>query len=325
LLAVKPDTATVPKSAIDDTDTSSLPGGEKMALILELSEQVTEQQDKITKLEKKLKEKEQVVDELRKRMKNNSQYLSALTKFKNAKDANGSGDLNDANQAASKSVDPTKSHLRQGKQGTTNSSHNRESAKLKKEHPIDSLFTVDEESSDNEEENLTKLSNLLHGVKAEKGKYRLDTESPVDTNNSAVQNEHSAEIEESNGRDSGLGSAGKREEKEQKKYKLDDKPGSGSKWTDVSDFGDLGSGLSDSDFEQYGLSQGKVSSAPPKLQNTGGVRLKKKSNSLKRHVSSKKSDRPPPPNMAFVDNRDTLGDDMLVNQLSPIYSPVQVS
>ncbi|XP_045216666.2 uncharacterized protein PF3D7_1120000-like isoform X2 [Mercenaria mercenaria] len=297
-------------------DSPKLPGGEKMALILELSEQVTEQQDRITKLERKLKEKDQIVDELRSKLKNNSQYLSVLNKTKEDKEKH------ERNKTAGGNVGSNTGYAK-------NPSIKNDKNLFRNENGIDGLFTVEEESSENEEENLTKLSTLLQGVKSSNKEF-INSDHSEGGENDVLGNgripETFEDLEANNGRDSGLGSAGKREEKGDIKSDSG-KPGRiGMEWKDMTHSFESGSGLSDSDFEQYGPGLSKVSSAPPKLQNGNGARIKKKSNSLRRHASSKKNDRPPRPGVAFVNSVDTFHkDDHIINKLSPIISPVEVS
>lgn len=295
-----------------------LPGGEKMALILELSEQVAEQQDKISKLEHKLNEKEQVVTDLRTKLKNNAKYLSVLNKTNEGKGTEEPCPLEDG--GSNKYLTPKTTNINKSTL-TRNQMLKNDRVPFKNDHVAEGLFTVNEESSENEDDSLLKLSSYLSGVKADV-KVRTSLDQSEEKKEGQIF-ESFEDLEANNGRDSGLGSAGKRDEKADKKVEFDR---SGMDWKDVSCSLEAGSGLSDSDFEQYGPSQSKVSSAPPKLQNGGGVRHKKKSNSLRRHASSRKEDRPPRPGMAFVNSAGTLHkDDHIVNKLSPIISPVEVS
>lgn len=289
-----------------------------MALILELSEQVAEQQDKIKKLEEKVKERDQTVEDLRAKLKNNSQYLSVLNKTTEDKVKH--------ERMKTAGISSSSSNVT-GYARNTNSKNVRTSYEIDKN--IDGLFTVDEESSENEEDCLLKLSANLKDVKSIK-KDNINIDSPKHTKSGVLGMGPAAdsfeELEANNGRDSGLGSAGKREEDGDMKTGASMKGRSVMDWKDRTHSFESGSGLSDSDFEQYGPSISKVSSAPPKLQNGQGTKLKKKSNSLRRHASSKKNDRPPRPGVAFVNSADSFHeDDHIINKLSPIISPVQVS
>jgi uncharacterized coiled-coil protein SlyX len=307
-----------PKFSIVE-DSPILPGGEKMALILELSEQVTEQQDKINKLERKLKDRDQTVEDLRAKLKNNSQYLSVLNKT--TEDKVKHERMKSAGLGGSDGNNITGYPRNMGMKNTRNS--------YEIDKNIDGLFTVDEESSENEEDCLLKLSANLKDVKAS-NKNLVSIDSPKYAK-SGILNVGSAsepfdDLEANNGRDSGLGSAGKREEGGEVKTESGKKTRKDRDWKDRTHSFESGSGLSDSDFEQYGPGVSKVSSAPPKLQNGQGTKLKKKSNSLRRHASSKRNDRPPRPGVAFVNTADSLHeDDHIINKLSPLISPVEVS
>lgn len=314
-----------------------LAGGEKMTLILDLSQQVTEQQDKIAKLERIVEDKDQVVGELRARMKNNAQYLSALNKTDATQRKGrvqsysiGNGDGNTELIDAVANVGDTTVNL---KVGTDNSSLRNEKIQFKTDHGNDGLFTVDEESSGNEEDDsLKKLSSLLKDVKVDNDKAPASVDSFNENNDYIPDNSGDMaglfeELETNNGRDSGLGSAGKREDEYGRKTGQN-RPWhrTGSDGKDVSLSMDSGSGLSDSDFEPYGPAQSKIASAPPKLQTDGGAKLKKKSNSLRKRASNMKDDKPPRPGVAFVNSAESMHrDDNLMSKLSPIISPVEVS
>ncbi|KAL4228312.1 hypothetical protein ACF0H5_013743 [Mactra antiquata] len=313
----------LPESDEDVEDSKTLPGGEKMALILELSNQVAEQEDKISKLERKLTEKDQIISEMRAKMKNNAQYLSVLNDKANEK-------------SSTANLVKTDSHDRYSKQNVStrvigvaaaNTSVQNTASKHKTDK-IDHLFTVDEESSDNDDDNLSKLNGLLKGVKAKNDKVRLSTDSYDDDIPSSSPNYRqlqgiAEDLEGNTGRDSGLGSAGKRDENKKMESNNNDHL---RNWKDSTPSFESGSGLSDSDFDVSPSSaHDKVYSAPPKLQNSGGVRLKKKSNSLRRHATSKK-DRPPKPGVAFVNSTSSYNsDENIINKLSPIISRVEVS
>lgn len=310
----------------DDDVTKKLPGGEKMALILELSNQVAEQEDKISRLEKKLKDKDQVISEMRARMKNNAQYLSVINDKPGDKTSMkltaGDLDRNDSNNDASK----YNVNTRLIGVAAASSSAQHDVGRHKSNSKYEKLFTLDEEQSDNEEGNLTKLSSFMKDVRAKNDKVGISTESLNDDRQSSSPGNKNIgcvfeDAEGNTGRDSGLGSAGKREDIEKKH-----EGGSNVNlriWKDSTVSFESGSGLSDSDFDGFPASQSKVYSAPPKLQNGGGVKLKKKSNSLRRHASKK--DRPPRPGEAFVNTSSFHSDDQIINKLTPIIGRVEVS
>lgn len=279
-------------------DKPKLPGGEKMKLILELSQQVTEQQDKIAALERQLNDKDHTVQELRAKLKNNSEYLKALNGDKSSK-----GSVSENNSSLNRSLSCNNASV------MYTSKKGKEAARVK---------SLAQEDSD-EGSNLLKLSSLLQGVKVDKNKTRHYDEVLVEEDNDGSGfNQGNVLVDEGEigtGRDSGLGSAGKREEErirnENKLQSL------------LSDWRDSGSGLSDSDLECDTNSSSKVMSAPPTLQNSGRGKQKKKSNSLKKRVPS--SERPPRPGMAFMNS--VVEETALTSNhnLSPVISPVQVS
>ena len=315
-----------------ETDGSnSIPGGGKMKLILELSAQVTEQNDKISKLERKLKDRDQIIDELRVKLKNNMEYLKARDEVGNQRSATIDKNNNNNNQKVCNSYPHNQKHSRKTVEGS------RKPAESSK-NDIDSLFAVTEENSEEEfddEGKMEKLTALLHGVRSKNDKLRQSTDSlddgkMNDNDDLLAIRDEDEELRKFSGtsRDSGyLGSAGK-----QRKTAAQDKvvPNYGQKEPSFS----LESGLSDSDLDDLGNISGshsQITSAPPTLQrNLAGQKLKKTS-SLKRRVSQKKdrTDKPniPKPSLAFVNSAHCPVNDDSILQIpgSSGLSSVQVS
>ena len=317
------------KNSSESGDTESIPGGGKMKLILELSAQVTEQNEKISKLEKKLKDKDLIVDELRVKLKNNMEYLKARDEADSLR--NGSKDKNNSNHTIGKTrylnSNQTRTSLNSSKKFADPAIKRVDSSKK----DMTSLFAVNEEDSDDEfsdSDKMDKLTSLLHGVKAKNDKTRLSTDSLDDNKNVRIDdhlggNEDESEARKLSGtsRDSGVGSAGK-----QRQSQTNNIPDYDRKEPSFS----LESGLSDSDNEYF--SHSKIASAPPSLERTHPGQKVKKTSSLKRRVSQNKgksSERPhiPKPSLAFVKTNDSIDSviaDESVYKL-PGLSSVQVS
>ena len=313
----------------------SIPGGSKMKLILELSAQVTEQNDKISKLERKLKDKDQIVDELRVKLKNNMEYLKARDGVDNQRSA--SNDKNNNNHSVSKSNPNSQNSGRKMAESSRKTADTAvKSADLSRNN-IDSLFAVTEENSEeefDEEDKMEKLTALLHGVRAKNDKLRKSTDSlddgkVSDKDDLLAIRESEEDLRKFSGtsRDSGLGSAGKQRKAAQDKVI----PNYGQREPSFS----LESGLSDSDLDDLGNISGshsQITSAPPQLErNVTGQKLKKRS-SLKRRVSQKKErtvDKPniPKPSLAFVntDHRPVTDENIFQIPGSSSFSSVQVS
>ena len=318
---------------MDDAD--SVPGGGKMKLILELSAQVTEQSDKISKLERKLKDRDQIIDELRVKLKNNMEYLKARDEVGNQRSATSDKNNNNNNQMVSKSYPHNQNHGKKTAESSRKSAESRKTAESLKNN-IDSLFAVNEENSDEEFDDagkMEKLTTLLQGVRSKNDKLRQSTDSlddgRVNDNDDLLAikgNEEELRKFSGTSRDSGLGSAGKQRKVGQDKV--------------VSSYGQkeysfsLESGLSDTDLDDFGNitgSHSQITSAPPTLQrNAAGQKLKKTS-SLKRRVSQKKdrTDKPniPKPSLAFVNSAQRPVNDNDIFQIpgSSGLSSVQVS
>lgn len=281
-------------------DKPKLPGGEKMKLILELSEQVTEQQDKITALEQKLKDKDQLVQDFRLKLKNNSEYLKVTNRKCDSGD-NGSENIS--------SIRSSQSH--------SNPSLEKYSLRKLGQSKKTQRLEVKEYVEDDEGNSLSKLSSFLHGVRADKSETGISDDSLdeilEDADNRSRNLHGSSDVMENDvatGRDSGLGSAGKREEEQRKERSKN-----------VLDWHDSASGLSDSDFERDSSFSSKIASAPPVLQAGGNRRQKKKSNSLRKKVSN--HDRPPRPGMAFMNS--VVEEPAISEYRSKVISPVHVS
>ncbi|WAR00744.1 hypothetical protein MAR_025116, partial [Mya arenaria] len=289
----------------------SLPGGEKMALILELSQQVAEQQDRIASLEGKLEDRDRVVEELRTKMKNNSQYLKAVNSARDGATESAIGDLRKTTSLKYK-VKPA------GKEQSSTNTNKRFSDADR----IDALFSHGEDD-DSDTGSMAKLSSLLRGVKAPANKTKVNQESDDDEIGNR-QNQIQESDPNNGGRDSGLGSAGKRDEATNNVSRP-----SLADWKDHVHSFESGSGLSDSDFDNHPHIGSKVSSAPPKLQNRDNKKLKKKSNSLKKHVSGygEVIDKPPRPSLAFMSSLHEEDSESLLHGIKPLshISPVQVS
>ena len=292
-------------NSLANGDTDGIPGGGKMKLILELSAQVTEQNEKISKLEKKLKEKDHIVDELRVKLKNNMEYLKARDEVGSQR--NGLNDKNNNSHHSSKNLYPNnqnycRKYADSSKKYADSAVKRTESSR----NDVTALFAVTEEDSDkdfDDSDKMEKLTSLLKGVKAKNDKTRLSTDSLDDKKNAkddilaTMEDENEARKFSGTSRDSGLGSAGKHRQVQNSHFlEYDQKEPSFS----------LESGLSDSDNDN--ISHSKIASAPPNLErNYPGQKLKKKS-SLKRRASQKNekhTDRPhiPKPSLAFVNNK----------------------
>ena len=326
-----------PVTSSETDGSNSIPGGGKMKLILELSAQVTEQNDKISKLERKLKDRDQIIDELRVKLKNNMEYLKARDEVGNQRSATNDKNNNN-NQKVSKSYPHNQNHSRKTAKSSGKPTDLATKTVESSRNDIDSLFAVTEENSEEEfddEGKMEKLTALLHGVRSKNDKLRQSTDSlddgKVNDNDDllAIRDEDE-ELRKFSGtsRDSGyLGSAGK-----QRKTAAQDKvvPNYGQKEPSFS----LESGLSDSDLDDLGNISGshsQITSAPPTLQrNLAGQKLKKTS-SLKRRVSQKKdrTDKPniPKPSLAFVNSAHRPVNDDSIFQIpgSSGLSSVQVS
>ena len=308
--------------------TGSVPGGGKMELILELSAQVTEQNEKISKLERKLKEKDQIVDELRVKLKNNMEYLKARDEVDNLRtgssDKNNSGSSNKSGNTHQNSQSYNRKNAVSSRKTADSAVKNAESSR----NDVSSLFAVTEEESDNDfddADKMEKLSALLKGVRAKNDKTRHSTDSlddklsdPDDLLVTKKDGEMDARKFSGTSRDSGVGSAGKQRKAQNNSVtNFDQKEPSFS----------FESGLSDSSPEDN-YSHSKISSAPPTFgKHHPGQKLKKKS-SLKRRASQK-NDRPhiPKPGLAFVSSNDhepALTDDIFKIPGSSL-SSVQVS
>ena len=307
-----------------------LAGGEKMKLILELSEQVTEQGDKISKLEKKVKDRDQVIEELRVKLRNKTEYLTALNQ-------SGLSDRGDKNISNSKSDRSSETPVRRywGSSSPSHSGYKSGNTKIKKESDVDDLFAVQGDCNEVDDDfdnsgSMKKLSELLQGTKSDDLKAReslevLNSDRQNSNNNQLYQIVEETK-ESGTGRDSGLGSAGKRESEATANNGVTD---SYLNWKEPSALS-FKSELSDSDSVTGLHSQTKVSSAPPKLQNQGSTKSKKKSHILKKHIPGKNHDRPPRPGRAFVnlsENDDVLSTERISSshKFLPVLSPVNVS
>ena len=292
----------------DGDDKPKLPGGEKMKLILELSQQVTEQQDKIVALQKQVEDKDKIVKELRAKMKNNADYLKAINQkgesgdSRNNSNSNIHGDRNDNNNS---NIRRTQSYS---------------STSMIKSQPVKKMVSPEVcELAENGEDSMSKLTSLLQSVKPKKTKHPMSDDidellEEADRRSQVLLDGNDVtEPDGRTGRDSGLGSAGKREEEEQRQ--------SNDRKKVLLDWQDSGSGLSDSDLEPSNYSS-KVSSAPPTLRS--GTRQKKKSHVLRKRVPS--HDRPPRPGMAFMNSvvEETAFPDHMDKSHRHI-SPVEVS
>lgn len=266
-----------------------------MKLILELSAQVTEQNDKISKLERKLKDKDHIIDELRVKLKNNMEYLKARDEADNHR--NVSNDKNNNNHLKSKSYLNGQSQNRKVAQSAIKNADSTQ-------NDMNSFFAVTEEDSDDDfddDTKMEKLSALLKGVKVnDKFRHSMDSLDDKLSDKDDLPNQTDARKYSGTSRDSGLGSAGKQRNANQKTLvpKYEEKEPSFS----------LESGLSDSDLEDFrNDSHSKITSAPPKLErNSQGHKLKKKS-SLKRRLSQKNEKYSgkvhiPKPSLAFVNS-----------------------
>lgn len=288
------------------TDQSKLYGDEKMKLILELSEQVTEQQEKITKLEKKLKERDQVVDDLRYKLKTDFEYLkvSNISQDKTAsKNQSVNSESHSGSSGSSKLHYARAADTRKGAVSVTTGG----------------MFTVDEKKYGNDGEHMLKLSSFLKGITPSNNKHRTSKdvfEDSVVLSELVGKTEQliNLSLESGNGRDSGLGSAGKRDEKSVLRKEIEEAKLHNSSSHSM----ETGSDLSESDFE-HNISNHKISSAPPKLQNGGSRKLKKKSSSLRKY-----SDRPPRPTLAFEDAKFSVNEseNLYVHPLPTVTSPV---
>lgn len=268
--------------------TPALPGGDKMALILELSQQATDQQDKIAALERVVGERDRLVDEMRAKLRNNSQYLTAINTSRDGGDTGGEGRHT-----------PSKKNNGGKKAGNTESKKTTKKPKTNVSN-VDSLFAFtdddDNDDYDFESGSMAKLSSLLRGVKAPVGGPAATDDDPVGA--------RLGEGETGTGRDSGLGSAGKREEEQLAGAGKSRSQKPLYEWKEHVQSFESGSGLSDSDFEHHLYGNHKVASAPPKLQNRDGdKKLKKKSSSLKKRAFLQDivADKPPKPSQAFID------------------------
>ncbi|KAH3741465.1 uncharacterized protein LOC127851359 [Dreissena polymorpha] len=307
------------KSGVDSMASSeSKAGGDKMKLILELSEQVADQQDKIAALESTVRARDTTIDELRKKMKNNSDYLKAINSARDSPQLEQTGGNRNKNNNSGKRLSKHSSFT----STQSKSQHVSDAAK------IDALFSYGEEESDEDGGSLNKLSSLLKGVKSSAKKPNSSLDLPHDTLDS---DRHASiggstpgdEQDASNGRDSGLGSAGKRDEQLLNGKRIT----ALSDWRDHVPSFESGSGLSDSDMEPLYHSAGKISSAPAKMRNIEGKKLKKKSNSLRNRSKAigEVADKPPRPSMAFmkpVHEEDfglpSVGRSPVSKQISPI-------